>query len=486
MHVGGLEAACGSSEAGVERLPAHADGVDLVDEDDALAAPLARESLRAAGEDADDDRVDADERGGEAGAGDRDERRVEAGRECLREHGLPGAGGAEEEQPALALAARPLERVAGLPDRDDAPNLLLRLGLAANVRELDAPLRVSRLEPLDLREVHDQERPEEDEEVHDQEERQDHEQRDDLDEERGVEEEVEREDDDGDDDRRLHPEPPEPDASSRDDVFLAQLLALEPEEARSRDQPVEEDVDDAAEAHDERERREDRPEPRPALRLVQPDDDGGGREERDRRGRTRQTAPLAGELVRELDLLETAHGLRFGRHLRSVRTPLRAEGWRWLLAFAAVSTAVMTTSEGTIELELFEGDAPKTVENFTKLAGEGYYDGLIFHRVIPDFMIQGGCPRGDGTGGPGYSFEDEFNDHPVARGYLAMANAGPNTNGSQFFIVTVEDASWLNGKHTVFGRVTSGQDVADAISFVERDGRDRPLEPVVIESIAIA
>ena len=153
---------------------------------------------------------------------------------------------------------------------------------------------------------------------------------------------------------------------------------------------------------------------------------------------------------------------------------------------APVSTAVMTTSEGAIELELFGDDAPKTVENFTKLAGEGYYDGLIFHRVIPDFMIQGGCPRGDGTGGPGYSFEDEFNDHPVARGYLAMANAGPNTNGSQFFIVTTEAAPWLDRKHTVFGRVTSGQEVADAISNVDRDGRDRPLEPVVIESVVIS
>ena len=146
----------------------------------------------------------------------------------------------------------------------------------------------------------------------------------------------------------------------------------------------------------------------------------------------------------------------------------------------------MATSEGTIELDLFDDDAPKTVENFTKLAGEGFYDGLIFHRVIPDFMIQGGCPRGDGTGGPGYSFEDEFNDHPVARGYLAMANAGPNTNGSQFFIVTTEAAAWLDGKHTVFGRVASGQDVADKISTVERDGRDRPLEPVVIESLTIS
>jgi len=153
---------------------------------------------------------------------------------------------------------------------------------------------------------------------------------------------------------------------------------------------------------------------------------------------------------------------------------------------AAVSSAVMTTSEGTIEVELFDADARKTVENFTKLAGDGYYDGLVFHRVIPDFMIQGGCPKGDGTGGPGYTFEDEFNDHPVARGYLAMANAGPNTNGSQFFIVTTEAAPWLDGKHTVFGRVTSGQDVADAISFVERDARDRPLEAVVIESVVIS
>ena len=153
---------------------------------------------------------------------------------------------------------------------------------------------------------------------------------------------------------------------------------------------------------------------------------------------------------------------------------------------AAVSTAVMTTSEGTIELELFGDDAPKTVENFTKLAGEGYYDGLIFHRVIPDFMIQGGCPRGDGTGGPGYSFEDEFNDHPVARGYLAMANAGPNTNGSQFFIVTTEAAPWLDGKHTVFGEVTSGMDVVDALEGLPTDGRDRPQEPAVIEKMTFA
>jgi cyclophilin family peptidyl-prolyl cis-trans isomerase len=150
-----------------------------------------------------------------------------------------------------------------------------------------------------------------------------------------------------------------------------------------------------------------------------------------------------------------------------------------------VADAILQTSEGAIELELFAEDAPKTVENFTKLAGDGYYDGLTFHRVIPDFMIQSGCPRGDGTGGPGYTFEDEINAHPVARGYLAMANAGPDTNGSQFFIVTADACPWLDGKHTVFGRVTVGQDVADRISLVERDGRDRPLEPVRIESVEL-
>ena len=146
----------------------------------------------------------------------------------------------------------------------------------------------------------------------------------------------------------------------------------------------------------------------------------------------------------------------------------------------------MTTSEGTIELELFGDDAPVTVANFTRLTEGGFYDGLTFHRVIPDFMIQGGCPRGDGTGGPGYTFEDEPNDHPVARGALAMANAGPDTNGSQFFIVTADACPWLDGKHTVFGRVTRGMDVVDGISHVERDSRDRPLEPVVLESLRLA
>ena len=150
-----------------------------------------------------------------------------------------------------------------------------------------------------------------------------------------------------------------------------------------------------------------------------------------------------------------------------------------------MTTATMHTSEGAIELELFAEDAPKTVDNFVKLSKDGFYDGLIFHRVIPDFMIQGGCPEGSGSGGPGYQFEDEFNEHKIERGALAMANAGPNTNGSQFFIVTTEAAAWLDGKHTVFGKVTSGQDVADRISMVDRDGRDKPLTPVTIDRVEL-
>ena len=151
-----------------------------------------------------------------------------------------------------------------------------------------------------------------------------------------------------------------------------------------------------------------------------------------------------------------------------------------------MSTATIHTSMGAIELELFAEDAPKTVENFTKLAGDGFYDGLVFHRVIPDFMIQAGCPRGDGTGDAGYKFEDEFNDHPIVRGTLAMANAGPNTNGSQFFIVTADATQWLDGNHTAFGQVTAGQDVVDAISGVERDGHDKPRDPVTMDSVTIS
>jgi cyclophilin family peptidyl-prolyl cis-trans isomerase len=150
-----------------------------------------------------------------------------------------------------------------------------------------------------------------------------------------------------------------------------------------------------------------------------------------------------------------------------------------------MSTAKMNTSLGTITLELFDEDAPKTVANFRKLAGEHFYDGIIFHRVIPDFMIQGGCPEGIGTGGPGYTFEDEFNQHKVVRGALAMANAGPNTNGSQFFIVTIQGAPWLDGKHTVFGRVTDGMDAVDAIEGVPTGPGDRPNDPPVIESIEL-
>jgi cyclophilin family peptidyl-prolyl cis-trans isomerase len=150
-----------------------------------------------------------------------------------------------------------------------------------------------------------------------------------------------------------------------------------------------------------------------------------------------------------------------------------------------MSQAVMQTTQGAITIELFDDDAPKTVENFTKLAGDGFYDGLGFHRIIKDFMIQGGCPLGTGTGGPGYTFEDEFNDHKVVRGALAMANAGPDTNGSQFFIVTTDAAPWLDGKHTVFGEVTEGMDVVDALEALPTDGRDKPTEPAAIETVTV-
>jgi cyclophilin family peptidyl-prolyl cis-trans isomerase len=148
--------------------------------------------------------------------------------------------------------------------------------------------------------------------------------------------------------------------------------------------------------------------------------------------------------------------------------------------------AIIQTNHGSINVELYPADAPKTVDNFVKLANDGFYDRVIFHRVIPDFMIQGGDPTGTGSGGPGYMFEDEFNDHKVERGALAMANAGPNTNGSQFFIVTTESAPWLDGKHTVFGKVTEGMEVVDQISEVPRDSRDKPHDDVVIEGVAVS
>jgi peptidyl-prolyl cis-trans isomerase B (cyclophilin B) len=150
-----------------------------------------------------------------------------------------------------------------------------------------------------------------------------------------------------------------------------------------------------------------------------------------------------------------------------------------------VSSATLHTSAGPVQVELFDSEAPKTVENFRKLAGDGFYDGLVFHRVIPDFMIQGGCPQGTGTGGPGYTFEDEFNEHKIVRGALAMANAGPNTNGSQFFIVTTDAAPWLDGKHTVFGRVAEGMEAVDAIESTPTGAGDRPVTPQVIERVEL-
>jgi peptidyl-prolyl cis-trans isomerase B (cyclophilin B) len=151
-----------------------------------------------------------------------------------------------------------------------------------------------------------------------------------------------------------------------------------------------------------------------------------------------------------------------------------------------MSQATMHTNHGPIEIELHDDDAPKTVDNFRKLAADGFYDGVIFHRVIPDFMIQGGDPTGTGTGGPGYTFEDEINDHKIVRGALAMANAGPNTNGSQFFIVTTAEAPWLDGKHTVFGKVVAGMETVDAIEGQPTDARDKPLEDAKIERVELS
>jgi peptidyl-prolyl cis-trans isomerase A (cyclophilin A) len=171
------------------------------------------------------------------------------------------------------------------------------------------------------------------------------------------------------------------------------------------------------------------------------------------------------------------------------------------MAREAGTYAIFETSQGNIVIKLLEKEAPKTVANFIGLA-EGtkeftneatgkkekrnFYDGLGFHRVIPQFMIQGGCPRGDGRGGPGYTFADEF--HPTLRhsktGKLSMANSGPNTNGSQFFI-TVAATPWLDNRHTIFGEVVEGQDVADKISNAPRDGSDRPRTPISLKTVKI-
>src|SRR5919109_2404093 len=150
-----------------------------------------------------------------------------------------------------------------------------------------------------------------------------------------------------------------------------------------------------------------------------------------------------------------------------------------------MTTATLHTNHGPVEVELFDEDAPKTVQNFRDLSEKGFYDGITFHRVIPDFMIQGGCPLGTGTGGPGYTFDDEINQHRIVRGALAMANAGPNTNGSQFFILTADEAPWLDGKHTVFGRVESGMEAVDAIEATDTDPADRPTEPQTIERVEL-
>lgn len=157
------------------------------------------------------------------------------------------------------------------------------------------------------------------------------------------------------------------------------------------------------------------------------------------------------------------------------------------------NTVTLKTSMGDIALELYGKDAPKTVANFVKLASEGFYTGTRFHRVIKDFMIQGGDPlskddtKGNlwGTGDPGYKFEDEINGHKLVAGVIAMANAGPNTNGSQFFIVTAPSTPWLDGKHTVFGRVISGMDNVVAINSVQTAAGDRPITPVTITGVEV-
>lgn len=160
---------------------------------------------------------------------------------------------------------------------------------------------------------------------------------------------------------------------------------------------------------------------------------------------------------------------------------------------SAYTRAIIHTSEGDITLQLYGADAPKTVENFAKLAKDGFYNGTKFHRVIKGFMIQGGDPNSKndlakemwGMGGPGYEFEDEINEHKLVRGSLAMANSGPGTNGSQFFIVTAPQTTWLDGKHTNFGEVVSGYDVVAAIEGVATGANDRPIEPIVVTGVTV-
>jgi cyclophilin family peptidyl-prolyl cis-trans isomerase len=152
---------------------------------------------------------------------------------------------------------------------------------------------------------------------------------------------------------------------------------------------------------------------------------------------------------------------------------------------SASYTAVMETSAGEIRIALWPDKAPQTVGNFVGLARQGFYDNLVFHRVIHDFMIQGGCPKGSGTGGPGYDFADEINDRKLVKGVLAMANAGPNTNGSQFFIITAPATPWLDGAHTGFGEVVAGEDVVEAIGTTPTGPGDRPREEQRLTTIRI-
>ncbi|MDO8462788.1 MAG: peptidylprolyl isomerase [bacterium] len=183
-----------------------------------------------------------------------------------------------------------------------------------------------------------------------------------------------------------------------------------------------------------------------------------------------------------------------GRELHLVRVPIRFSDAIVSMSAAVLPTVTLRTNYGSIEIELYADDAPKTVANFLTLARAGFYNGTQFHRVIPDFMIQGGDPltrtqpddfRMHGTGGPGEMFADEINARKIVRGTLAMANSGPDTNGSQFFIVTADATPWLDGKHTVFGRVVVGMEVVDTIEQVERDQRDHPVDKVIVEMMIV-
>ena len=173
--------------------------------------------------------------------------------------------------------------------------------------------------------------------------------------------------------------------------------------------------------------------------------------------------------------------------------PLSTNSTKQKQTMPDATQAVIKTNLGDITVKFYSEDSPKTVENFVKLAQEGFYDGTKFHRVIKDFMIQGGDPLSKddskkdlwGTGGPGYQFEDEFNNHKIVQGSLAMANSGANTNGSQFFIVTAQATPHLDGMHTNFGEVIEGMDVVMKIQEVETEVADRPVEDVVVESVEV-